>query len=142
VGRRWGAGGDGVMWGGRVLDHRNKTKLGGTNRGEGRVSAQQYRVCRMVADTEGRAAPGTGEGRIPAGRKEEPRRWIGRGERPQKEIRGLDTRFGVVRLEQSGRVGTEKARICLPKMRETGRRRREATNILSSSTLVRVARGI
>ena len=123
-------------------DHRNKTKLGGTNRSEGRVRAQQYLVCRIVADTEGRAAPGTGEGRIPACRKEEPRRWIGRGERPQRDIRGLDTRFCVVQLEPSGRVGTEKARTCLPKMRETGRRRREATNILSSSTLVIVTRGL
>ena len=138
----WTGGVNGLMWGGRVHDHRSKTKLGGANRGEGRVRAQQDRVCRILADIEGRAAPGTVEGRIPVGRKEEPKRWIGRGERPQRDTRGLDTRFGVVRMEQSGRVGTKKARICLPKMRETGRRRRGATNILSSWTLVRVARGI
>jgi len=56
----WGGGGGGVyglMRGGTVHDHGNKTKLGGTNRGEVCVSAQQYRVYRSVADTEGRAAP-------------------------------------------------------------------------------------
>jgi len=52
------AGGDvyGLMWGDGVYNSKIKTRLGGTNPGEGRARAQQYRVYRSVADTEGRGA--------------------------------------------------------------------------------------